>query len=506
MLKPTPPSPAPRWLVWAGLVLLAGYAVFLARHTTVAAGGADSSGYLNSARILAAGRLETTLRIPAELGAPATLRRLDFNPQGFLAYAGNPNLSPTYPTGLPLHLAVAGKLFGWTAGPMIVSLAGALGAVALCYALGRELQLEPMLAATAAVVLGVFPVLLFTSTQPLSDTLATTWALAAAYTALRARRHRGWALATGLAVALAVLVRPTNIVILPGIVLLLGFDMKRLAIAGLAGLPGAAWLLNYNRIVYGGPFASGYGDWKSAFSTVYGWPTLGHFSYWLAVFLPTLLLPLALYAPASRVTPRRDVIALALLFAAPASVYLFYSVSHEVWWCLRFILPAIPALILLGMLGLQAALQRRAARRPTAHYALVAAAVCGWALIASTHWSKRQGVFLIKGYEQVYAEICAAARAQLPPGSLVISHYTSGAIYFYTDFSVLRWDQIEAPKFGEYARRALAAGRTVGAVIFDVEDVSALQERCPGTWEKIATVKNAAVWRLVTPAAAPAKA
>ena len=43
-------------LRWLGLLALAAYAVFLARNTAVVAGGSDSSGYLNSARLFAEGK------------------------------------------------------------------------------------------------------------------------------------------------------------------------------------------------------------------------------------------------------------------------------------------------------------------------------------------------------------------------------------------------------------------------------------------------------------------
>lgn len=46
---------------------LDGYIVFLAPKTTAVAGGSDSSGYLNSARLLAAGRLQAELRLPPEM-------------------------------------------------------------------------------------------------------------------------------------------------------------------------------------------------------------------------------------------------------------------------------------------------------------------------------------------------------------------------------------------------------------------------------------------------------
>src|SRR5688572_29915175 len=75
-----PTRPAPRWFVWLGLIALAGYALFLGAHTTVVAGGSDSSGYLHSARLLATGRLQTEVRVPPEFGVPSEVTRKHFTP------------------------------------------------------------------------------------------------------------------------------------------------------------------------------------------------------------------------------------------------------------------------------------------------------------------------------------------------------------------------------------------------------------------------------------------
>ena len=90
MSNPNPPAGSPRrlrWVIAAGIVVLALYAAFLFRHTAVVAGGADSSGYLNSARLLREGRLRETLRAPAVLGPASALDAMHFLPQGFFPSA-----------------------------------------------------------------------------------------------------------------------------------------------------------------------------------------------------------------------------------------------------------------------------------------------------------------------------------------------------------------------------------------------------------------------------------
>ena len=491
-----PVACAPRWFVWLGVLALAAFALFLARNTSVAAAGSDSSGYLNSGRLLAAGHWQTALRTPPEFGPQMELNRAHFTPHGFFPQPGNPHLPPTYPPGLPLHYALAGKILGWEIGPLVVGLAGALGALWLLYATSRELGLDPWLAAAGASALGACPVFLFTSIQPLSDTLATAWALATFYTALRARRHAGWAAACGAATAVAVLVRPTNLVMLPALVVLLGLDWRRLGLATLAGLPGAVWLALYNRELYGGPMRSGYGDWQAAFSWSYAPPTLAHFAQWLPLLLPGVLVVLALAAAVRRDFRTRGLLALGLWFAAVVGLYACYEVSREAWWCLRFILPGIPALILAGLLGADAVVRSFAIQRAQRWRAIAAVILGLWAVGGSCYWTKKLGVLYTKGYEEAYAKACVAARGQLPANALVTCFYLSGAIYHYTDFAVLRWDQIEAAQFARYAALAQTSGRPVCAVIFVMEEQGALRERCPGNWTKIGTSNQISFWRL----------
>lgn len=499
MSNPNPPAARPRaravWLGFAGLAL-ALYGAFLARHFSPVAGGADSSGYLNSARLLASGRLAVDARIPAEFERPDQILRPQFQPQGFLPFPGNPQLSPTYAVGLPLHLALAGKLLGWERGPIVTGVLAALAAVALLAAVARELGLARPLAAAGAVTFAAFPVFLFMSIQPLSDTLATTWCLAAVFAALRAERAPGWAIACGAAVGMAVLVRATNALVLPAVVVLLGADVRRLALAFLGGLPAAAWLGYYNHALYGSALQSGYINLGEAFAWSYAAPTLAHVGKWFALMLPAVLLALPIVAIARDARPRRIGIALGLWFGCFATFYAFYEFTREVWWGLRFLLPATPALIVSGLIGLEATTQSPRVR------AALAAGLAAWAAGLGWFWTKKNHLLFTKGYEQAYADAAAAARAQFPPQTLVIAGAQSGALFYYTDFAILRWEFVNSAQWEAFRTRAAQAGRPVGAVLFDVEKTEALEQRCRGTWTQVVRLNNLALWRLDAPAAA----
>lgn len=487
---------SPRWFRSLGLVALAAYAVFLAAQLKIVAGGSDSSGYLNSARLLAEGRLQTELRVPPELGGVTEVNRYHFSPQGFGQFAGNPHLPPSYPTGLPLHLAAAGRLFGWEAGPLLVLLAGAVGAVWLCYRAARELGVHYLLAAAGAAMLAGFPVFIFTSIQTLSDTLATTWALAALWCGLRARTSRGWAAACGAALAMAVLVRPTNLLLAPALLVLIGWDVRRLAAFIAGGLPGAIWFLSYNHFLYGGALRSGYGTIHAAFSLTWGWPTAGHFLKWLALLLPAVVLLLPLAAFFGDAKRRRELAALLLAGGAIVGVYLFYDVSHDVWWCLRFILPAVAALILAAVLGAETLAQRLEARGWRALRVGMACGLMGWTAGLSWHWTRSLHVLYVPGYEQAYADAAKLVRERVPTNALVVCSAFSGALYYYTGLAALVYDSVKPEEFAGYRARTQAAGRPIFAAVFDIEEEDALRTRCPGAWQRIAAAGNIGIWEL----------
>ena len=489
------PSRAPRWFVWLGWAALAGYTIFLAMNVTAVAGGSDSSGYLNSARLFAQGELRTELRVPPEF-ATGNLNRKHFSPAGFSNLPVSEALAPSYPSGFPLHLALAGKLLGWQLGPFLVQLLAAVAAVWLCYVAARELGLDCALAGAGAAVLATFPVFIFTSIQTLSDTLATTWVIAAMICALRGRTSLGWAAACGAALSIAVLVRPTNLFIAPALVVLLGFDLRRVGWFFLGGVPGALWLGFYNHHLYGGAFRSGYGDILNAFAREYFRPTLVHFTKWLVLLLPAAVLVLPFAALTRRETRRRELLGLGLMFGAITGVYLFCSFSHEVWTYLRYILPALPPLILAALLGLEALARGPGARWPRAFRPAVALALTLWAVGNSWHWTRGLSVFLVPVYERCYEQAAQLVRTHAPANALVVCGISSGAIYYYTPLPALLYDSVEPAEFARYLTLARNAGRPIYAVLFATEEEDSIHRRCPGAWTRIASAGNIGIWRL----------
>src|SRR4051812_1484534 len=104
-----PPS---LWLrLVSGLVILGGifwYTAFLEQSISPYAGGSDSSGYFNNARILSEGKFYTRPRAIRE--SPPQFGRYANMPLGF-SLRPDGLMVPTYPTGYSLQL-IATSAFG----------------------------------------------------------------------------------------------------------------------------------------------------------------------------------------------------------------------------------------------------------------------------------------------------------------------------------------------------------------------------------------------------------
>ena len=154
-----PPSLLPRGAAgWRGLaaVLLLGYAFLLCDKAVTCAGGSDSSGYLNAARLLARGKLSDSVEPLARFKLSQDFARV-FIPLGFSPGIEPGTMVPSYPLGLPLHMAAAGLVGGWARAPFWVSPLAAALCLVLVYGIGRELGMSRPFAAAAAACLAVFP-------------------------------------------------------------------------------------------------------------------------------------------------------------------------------------------------------------------------------------------------------------------------------------------------------------------------------------------------------------
>lgn len=476
------------------------YGALLIFKTSFAVGGSDSSGYANEAKMLVAGRVIQPVLALDRLELPDRFDRL-FMP---LAHEPGPRprtMVPYYPPGYPLHLAAAGILGGWPYAPFFVSPFAALLFVVATYFLARELGLSRLLALVSAGILGGCSVLLFQAAQAMSDVVAALWAAAAVVFALRSRKADFWGAGAGAAFGMAVLVRPANAILGLPLLLALPWRGKALALFAAGGAPFAAFGAWWNDRLYGGPFRTGYSGEREAFAWSHFLPRFAHYSRTLGqMFSP--LVPLGWLALAGdRRLPLRDRALLVVWLAAYFLLYCFWG-PYEAWWYSRYLLPALPALVVGAVLvgrDLARAVHEMAGGPHRSTWLPIALAVILFLVVADAERRaiRRWKPLGIAEGEKVYPMAMDLARSRLPERSLVVSMQMSGALRYYTDFQPVRWDWLEPADFPLLRAKAEAKGYRLYALLAPLEqEQGALTTRAPGAWKLLGAARDVKLWQL----------
>jgi hypothetical protein len=496
-----------RALAAASCLLLAAYAAVLIHLAADTAGGSDSSGYLNLARMLGEGRVVTPIAAAATFNYRGRTDHL--LPLGFVRGPTPDSKSPYYPPGFPLHLLGFALVLGWDRGPFVVAPIAATVALWLFYRLARELSLSRHEALAGTAILALHPALLYLGLQPMGDAVATAWTSAAVLTALRARRAPAWAAVSGAAFAIAVLVRPSNALLLLTLALALPLTSAAVLRFVLGGLPFAAVFLGFNAAAYGHPLLTGYGMLERDLALAYFPKRWDHYTHWLGRTL-TPLVPLAwLGVAAARDVPRRDRALLLVWFSSYFFFYCFYR-HYDVWWYLRFLLPGFPALIAGALLAARPLWRELelAVRLPRGGFTsgnALPLVVLGFILAREAKHVARERVFDIARAESVYAEACRMAVRRLPARSAVLSMQMSGALEYYTDLPYLRYDLLGSRPQRRLRARAEALGYRWVALLHRGE-VEAFARHTPGVWRPIEARGDALLLEPDPGAAAPAPA
>jgi len=408
----------------AGAAALAAFAVGI-RWGTNAAGGSDSSCYLNEARLFASGT--THIDQPLVDQAPWPRAEWTFTPAGHLpSPARRDVIVPMCPPGLPLTMAAA-RLARLT--PFaIVPLSGAL-AVWLAFVLGRRID-SPAAGAAAAALFASSPIFLFQVVQPMTDVPAAMgWLLAVVLAP-----HP---LGAGLATSMAVLTRP-NLAPLAGVLAVyVARDARRAGLwrfaVGVA--PGLVALALLQKAMYGSPLATGYGAPGDLFQAANIGPNAARYARWL-LETQTPVVVLALAAPF--VVRRRDLAWTALAMAAlTAALYLPYRVFDD-WWYLRFLLPAVALLIVLTVATVAAACRRIAPRAATPIVAAIAAVM----VIAAIATARSRQVLAVQAFERSYVDAGSFAAERLPRTAAVLTVRHSGAVHYASQLPIVSWDTL----------------------------------------------------------------
>ena len=480
--------------------LFLAYALVLFHHTVFAVGGADSSGYLNAARLFSEGRVTTPIRGLRRLGFTNEFAD-NFIPLGFTPGPRSGTMAPSYPPGLPLHMALAARVGGWSRAPFLVSPIAALVCLLLIYRLGREVGLPSALALAGSALLGFFPTFVFQAVQPMSDVVATAWALGAVCAAYRARALSSapWAAAAGAAFGMGILVRPTNVLVLAPLLFLLPLRGKTWLAFAAGGAPFGAFQLAHGAAAFGSPWKTGY---RSLLAEGLAWSNFPararHYAYWTArLFSP--LVPLGGIAlAADRRVSLRNRAALLSWFAAFFLFYAFYA-PYEAWWYTRFLLPAYPALIVGALVAVRDFVVGLAPTAKTGRRA-AAALLVAVALAAEIRYVAKEKVHKFYKGERFYPEAAAMARRLLPGNAVVLSMQMSGALHYYTDLPYAMWNWMDAQRFAVMRVSTESRGFRWYSLLapFEVPEVDKI---APGVeWREIGRVEDVSLRELRTAA------
>jgi len=417
-------------------------------------GGSDWWGYVSQAVRLSQGHFYEREQVLSRFGLPE-----DASLTHPLAYIpkGPEGTVPTYPFGYPLLMAAAIKLLGSQATFWVTPLLAA-GAVLLTYWLGRTL-LGRAGGAAAALLLGVLPNFLLGSFQPLGDVPATFFG-ALALVALLALQPGVWAdVLLGAALGFGVWVRP-NLGLVIGVVgvwLIARREWRRLLRVALTVAPFllVEVLVNWN--LFGAPWRTGYGQLALGGTLMETLARGGR--HLLRLNLQQAGVGLLLFALA--LAWNRLAAAQRLLLAGVFTAFLLFFAAYRfdnAWWYFRFLMPAMPAVVVLeaGFL-VRLADPGRLRRLRTA---AVAVATCAVAF-GSLRYANARGVFIAKEGEQHYPQAAAfvAREARLP--ALVLAMQHSGSLRYYTKLPIGRYDLGSPERLADTLVQVARAGGSV---------------------------------------------
>lgn len=491
------------WRVVPWLAVLA-YGLFFWPHVDNTAGPNDAGGYLNLAKTFASGHVFGTARtLPLEEQAARDLTL--YVPSTAQRTADN-RMAPEYPPGLPLLIAAVALVLPFETAITATLWLHLVAAVAVMYFAGRVFGLSRGWAWLGALIIGLNSVFLFQTLQPQSDGPSLVWITLAVALAWGARERPSWAWGAGLACAVAVLMRPANVLCFFPVLAAL-FDRPKLLVRlALAGLPAALWLLWFNAQMYGSPFRTGYGDVSNWWAWRFVGPTLVAYAQWLPLmFTPAVVAAFA--SPWVKTLRARAQVVLWLWGGAFLVFYVSYWCTYSDWFNMRFVLPGMPALVLLGLHVVRAGLERDgrepfATTSPRSLWTAVALVVVATAFVL-TDTVQRDVLYWARA-NRAHRVAVDWLREHQPGRAVVLAEHASNAVWHYSDFVLVRRKYLPADGAG-FLARAEAAGFPVYAINQHWERDNFEWGRgkgdglpnVPGRWERLAVLWEGeyVVWR-----------
>jgi hypothetical protein len=232
-------------------------------------------------------------------------------------------------------------------------------------------------------------------------------------------------------------------------------------------IPGGIVLALLNWRMYGSPVASGYGSAGDLFQLANVAPNLDRYTRWLWQTHTPIL---ALAAAAPFLVARRAAAWLARALAvATMLLYLPYRVFDD-WWYIRFLLPAIPFLILLSV----AAVARIAGRADRSAVVLMVMTVILGAWWVRTAIARH--AFDLREWERHFIDAGRFARDKLPANAAVVTVKHSGSVHYYAQRPTVAWDTLD-PGALDRALDFLRDQRLVPILLIDAEEEPAFRAK-----------------------------
>jgi hypothetical protein len=494
--------------IWscALVLLLIAYLRWLGPAVSPYAGGSDSSGYLWSARLFRQGRLSAPIQLPERFPVNATGPWV-FAPLGGTVRPGTMDLVPTYPTGLPLHIAAAGLFLDEERAVKGVLLFAAAGAIWLLYLLGRDAGLPRLWAAGGSALLALSPLFLYVAVQPFSDVMATLWAEAAVLSAWRSRQRPGLVWLAGASLGIATLVRPTDFVLILPVLAAMTPSAGACIRLAAGGLPFAVFVCAYQAWAYGNPLRSGYDEVWSAFAWRAVPQSLAHYVTWCSRLASWLVV----FVPASAWTWRGKLsrwrLVAAAWIVATFGTYAFYALTSETWWYMRYVLPGFPVLIVAGLAGFRGITRTVASRIGHPWVARTVSAAAFAVVVLSAGLLVRDPLSATyrttKTGERVYPDALRIIGAEKNSSEVVLMSQLSGAANYYTRaVPFLRYDALTSESWLAVRKWQRDDQAVFKAALFDFEIDRMFGKSgplLPCDWQPRGHYRNVTFWECPPP-------
>jgi hypothetical protein len=154
-------------------------------------------------------------------------------------------------------------------------------------------------------------------------------------------------------------------------------------------------------------------------------------------------------------------------------------------------------MVISAMLGFRAILDRLR-WRSSPKRTITALAVALALLLANSLWWNRELHFLSIGKGELkYQLVCDWMVNNLDANAACLAVQASGALFYYTNFSIIRWDSLNADNVAQIERAVRRSGKPLYAVLFpyEIEERHVLEKRMPGHWIEVGNVDDVTVWR-----------